>query len=869
MAPSHARQIQVTDLMVNLAGLGLILYGFCTVLYSAWDLNVTADERIYVEYGLDYLRGDMTRHNTTPPFSRWFGAIGSNLAGLAWLSSEVADKSKSILVAETVFGYRISHVLLYLIGALFIYQVILAKAGAWHALIFSIYVGLDPTLKAFSALNVTDANVAWLLALAGIHLYLYVSPFQSSTRGELVQKTVFVSLACFFFGLAITAKLTALLYGPFIALVILADSAGFLNKKRSGTPRIVPKFSQQVKQSATSVLVGFIFFLFSIWVAYRGDFFFGIANLYQGAAFQVEHNEGGHTAALFQNVRTDGYWYYYLVVLFFKTPLSVLLLLGTVSGSLIYGYVKRMSLKEKSKPYPFENAVLLVFLLPFLWIFIFLSSASVHIGLRYLLVGILLLWVGLALFRSSLGSSPTIPKWAKYGLCGVIAFGISEDITTLRSGAYIAYFNSLAPSPVINFMGSNNDWRQGLPKHLATDYVNYRKFSGYIGDYLSDANDTSQIISGATQLFGVWSPSTNVLLRPFEPIKSVAGYGLYRLDNGDWYRLIENGRTPPKPVHHPETFLKLSQPFSATKQEEQCQRKPITKIVHLANLMNNEYQGKLGNITFSDYVTQNPDLLAAFKSNTKGLDIGPWGKLHWVESGYRESREIIPDESLLQARTLLPGDDIAKLFETGSFVESSEMQELYRVLILGKNSPYEFPKDRFLASVKRLALQLGASDEVISAHQDSLVTSLNSFRDGLDARTPILEFLRKVGIGSVGYVDRLKTAKGFSPTELQSIGHYRLNVPVSGEGTYYILVDLTQIRAKQLGLFHAPSLVAALIDGEISLLGSHEITENISSQIGSVNWGSFVTSKRDITIDIFLQFGGKIRNLALLHQSCG
>ena len=174
MDPSHARQIKVTDLLVNLAGLGLILYGFCTVLYSAWDLNVTADERIYVEYGLDYLRGDFTRHNTTPPFSRWFGAIGSNLAGLAWLSSEVADNSKSILVAETVFGYRVSHVLLYLIGALFIYQVILARAGAWNALIFSTYVGLDPTLKAFSALNVTDANVAWLLALAGIHLYLYV-----------------------------------------------------------------------------------------------------------------------------------------------------------------------------------------------------------------------------------------------------------------------------------------------------------------------------------------------------------------------------------------------------------------------------------------------------------------------------------------------------------------------------------------------------------------------------------------------------------------------------------------------------------------------------------------------------------------------
>ena len=185
MSTPYSDQVQKRSLIVNLVGLGLILYGFCTVLYSAWDLDVTVDERHYVALGLDYLRGDMTKQNVdTGPFSRWFGTTAPYLAGLAWAESEVADKAKPLLVAQTLFAYRIPHILLYLIGALWLYQVIVAKVGSWPALVFATYVGLDPTLKAFSALHVTDANVAWLLALAAIHLYLYARPFQSTSSGR-------------------------------------------------------------------------------------------------------------------------------------------------------------------------------------------------------------------------------------------------------------------------------------------------------------------------------------------------------------------------------------------------------------------------------------------------------------------------------------------------------------------------------------------------------------------------------------------------------------------------------------------------------------------------------------------------------------
>ena len=104
MCTPYSDQPQKRSLIVNLVGFGLILYGFCTVLYTAWDLDVTHDEGHYVALGLDYLRGDMTKQNVdTGPFSRWFGATAPNLAGLAWAESEVRDDAKPLLVAQTVF----------------------------------------------------------------------------------------------------------------------------------------------------------------------------------------------------------------------------------------------------------------------------------------------------------------------------------------------------------------------------------------------------------------------------------------------------------------------------------------------------------------------------------------------------------------------------------------------------------------------------------------------------------------------------------------------------------------------------------------------------------------------------------------------
>ncbi len=66
---------------ISAVGALLIIYGFSSVIFSAWDLGVTADERIFTYFGLDYLRGDMSAQNMTPPFSRWFGALGASLVG--------------------------------------------------------------------------------------------------------------------------------------------------------------------------------------------------------------------------------------------------------------------------------------------------------------------------------------------------------------------------------------------------------------------------------------------------------------------------------------------------------------------------------------------------------------------------------------------------------------------------------------------------------------------------------------------------------------------------------------------------------------------------------------------------------------------
>jgi hypothetical protein len=163
---------------------------------------------------------------------------------------------------------------------------------------------------------------------------------------------------------------------------------------------------------------------------------------------------------------------------------------------------------------------------------------------------------------------------------------------------------------------------------------------------------------------------------------------------------------------------------------------------------------------------------------------------------------------------------------------------------------------------------LVAIQSSISEYQNGLIRKLELSTDERDARTSIFEFLRNVGISSVGYLEEAKEAKGFSITELQSIQHYQINLSQPGEGTYYIYVELTNQPANKMGLRHYPSLIATLIDGEISLLGSHPINSIKETPVGSANWGGFVTGKDTIKIDFFLQFGAKIRNLFLLWQTC-
>ena len=99
-----------SDLITGI-GVTLILYGFCTVVYSAWDVGLTADERIFTYFGLDYLRGDMSEQTETPPFSRWFGALGAMATGVEWSQEGLRELEKLQLANETIFSYRMSHAL--------------------------------------------------------------------------------------------------------------------------------------------------------------------------------------------------------------------------------------------------------------------------------------------------------------------------------------------------------------------------------------------------------------------------------------------------------------------------------------------------------------------------------------------------------------------------------------------------------------------------------------------------------------------------------------------------------------------------------------------------------------------------------------
>ncbi len=234
-------------------------------------------------------------------------------------------------------------------------------------------------------------------------------------------------------------------------------------------------------------------------------------------------------------IRRRGVWYYYIVLLFVKTPIPILIAYFATMALLIKNYKQNLW-------------IWVAFILPAGAIGFSLSMLRVQIGYRYFLPGVFLLMLACALtMQKWIKQHPSV--WQPRALIGVlIALLWIQDWNTFRNNIYLSYFNPFAINPGRNFVDSNADWGQQVPAHILRkfpDYVKLTTLSAALNHDIKAAEH--KIFVSTTSLSGLWDSPVTPTFRVFKPDDYRAGYEFFNVSNGDLFKMMWN-RHPVLPV---------------------------------------------------------------------------------------------------------------------------------------------------------------------------------------------------------------------------------------------------------------------------------------------------------------------------------
>jgi hypothetical protein len=227
------------------------------------------------------------------------------------------------------------------------------------------------------------------------------------------------------------------------------------------------------------------------------------------AAFdrQMRDVKAGDPSYLFGEPYEGGRWYYFPVLIAFKTPIP-LLALGVLA--IVVG-VRGRGLR-------WSDAVFLLPAAAFLLMFSFFSNKQ--LGLRMILptAPLMFLWVAVTLSRAHW------ERWVVWPVTGLLVWFAGESLWIHPD--YLAYFNQFAGGPANGYhvaLDSNLDWGQDLPQ-------------------LKRFMDENEIESIGLLYFGRVDPEIygirySVDLRGYRPGYRAISTSLY----GRWFRLYDHG----------------------------------------------------------------------------------------------------------------------------------------------------------------------------------------------------------------------------------------------------------------------------------------------------------------------------------------
>jgi len=446
--------------------------------------SVTPDEISFIAAGYAHLHGEVARDPQNPPLMMIASALP-----LLPLNLELHPKSPAGYVSKEYgssflfFNTRSTDLILFLarLGALVVGCALALLVWHWARQLYGAAAGLlalflcafSPSLIAFGSVSTLDLGGAFFICLA-----LYA--FWEFCRRPGLLRLLAVGVAT---GLAFSAKSTAMLLIPSFAML------GAFACLRDGGVNTVVKGRTHLQSGlkvvgfwsgCAAIIVVCVILVINLVYGFRGTGTpLGELSVVKSEAFQehrslsrlinpvTEHIPSplppAYVESLARNVAmttvkqarpgyllghisTRGWWYYYPVAFFLKTPFAFLLLLALAVAAAL---MQRPCLRR-------DDAFVLI---PAGLMFYLACSSSIQIGIRHILVIYPLLFVFAG--RLALISFRRVPAIAVSALLGI--WLVVETLWACPN--YLSYFSAVAGGSDRGryyLLDSNLDWGQDI-----------------------------------------------------------------------------------------------------------------------------------------------------------------------------------------------------------------------------------------------------------------------------------------------------------------------------------------------------------------------------------------------------------------------
>ncbi|MFC2172320.1 ArnT family glycosyltransferase, partial [Acidobacteriota bacterium] len=345
---------------------------------------------------------------------------------------------------------RLSMIILGAVTLLLVFAWAWELYGPWGAFIAALLFGFSPNLIAHYRLLTPDPVLTTTILLSAYTMW-------RAFRQPRVDRILLSGIAL---GLALLSKHTALVlpwaFGLIAVVEVIVAACRAENRKARTALNLLGKRALII---GLSILVAFVLIV----LAYRGNF----SAYTNSIAFQLKHGSSGHMGYLMGRFSLSGWWYYFVFVMLFKTPIPMLLAFGLAVVTMFFRRGKSPDLASE-----------LFLLAPGALLFMLFSLKQLAMGLRYILPLFPLLMI-----LSGRIAVLKVPKWSK-ALAAFLAVWLAVG-TLLIYPHYLAYFNEITGGPSRGYRvlaDSNLDWGQDLiglrdfMKERGIDRINFSYF---------------------------------------------------------------------------------------------------------------------------------------------------------------------------------------------------------------------------------------------------------------------------------------------------------------------------------------------------------------------------------------------------------